>query len=125
MMSVPASRAHSEVFSASQYGGQPVIVPAPPPPPRYAINYFVLPTFIIHIVGLACLWALWYYLRFTTVFPYHHRVFYCRDIHLYKPNFKPEDFEVYVSYTLLYILGFCLPPLVVCSLTCLLLIEAF
>ncbi|KAI6180254.1 AcidPPc domain-containing protein [Aphelenchoides besseyi] len=113
MMSVPASRAHSEVFSASQYGNGPVVVPAPAPPPRYAINYFVLPTFIIHIVGLACLWALWYYLRFTTVFPYHHRVFYCRDIHLYKPNFKPEDFEVYVSYTLLYILGFCLPPLVI------------
>ncbi|KAI6242502.1 AcidPPc domain-containing protein [Aphelenchoides fujianensis] len=98
-MSVPASRAHSE------YGNAPIVVPAPPPPPRYAINYFVLPTFIIHIVGLACL--------FTTVFPYHHRVFYCRDIHLYKPNFKPEDFEVYVSYTLLYILGFLLPPLVI------------
>lgn len=66
-MSVPASRAQSEVFSASQYGGgPPVVVPAPPPPPRYAINYFVLPTFIVHVVGLACLWALWYYLRWVT-----------------------------------------------------------
>uniref|UniRef100_A0A914C4T2 Phosphatidic acid phosphatase type 2/haloperoxidase domain-containing protein n=1 Tax=Acrobeloides nanus TaxID=290746 RepID=A0A914C4T2_9BILA len=106
-MSVPPSRAQSEVFSASQYGG------GIPQHNRYAINYFVLPTFIIHVVGLACLWALWYYLRFTSVFPYHHRVFYCRDINLYKPNFKPEDFEVYVSYPLLYVLGFCLPPLVI------------
>ncbi|KAE9554539.1 hypothetical protein FO519_002243 [Halicephalobus sp. NKZ332] len=106
-MSVPPSRAQSEVFSASQYGGG-----GPPPVNRYAINYFVLPTFIIHVVGLACLWALWYYLRFTTVFPYHQRVFYCRDINLYKPNFRPEDFNVYVSDDLLYVLAFCLPPLV-------------
>ncbi|EPB70068.1 hypothetical protein ANCCEY_10833 [Ancylostoma ceylanicum] len=49
---------------------------------------------------------------FTTVFPYHQRVFYCRDVHLYKPNYVPEDFNVYVSYPLLYSLGFTLPPLV-------------
>uniref|UniRef100_A0A915EU03 Uncharacterized protein n=1 Tax=Ditylenchus dipsaci TaxID=166011 RepID=A0A915EU03_9BILA len=84
----------------------------PNPYSRYTINYFLLPNFIIHVVGLACLWALWYYLRFTTVFPYHHRVFYCRDVLLYKPNFRPEDFEVYVSYTLLYILAFCVPIIV-------------
>lgn len=30
---------------------------------KYQINYFVLPNFIIHVVGLAALWALWYYLR--------------------------------------------------------------
>jgi len=53
--------------------------------------------------------------RFTTVFPYHHRVFYCRDILLYKPNFRPEDFEIYVSYTLLYVLAFGIPPIVVGS----------
>ncbi|CAJ0606814.1 unnamed protein product [Cylicocyclus nassatus] len=105
-MSMPPSRAHSEVFSASQHGGVAV------PPSRPPVNYFILPTFILHVVGLACLWALWYYLRFTTVFPYHHRVFYCRDVHLYKPNYVPEDFNVYVSYPLLYSLGFTLPPLV-------------
>ncbi|EYC28485.1 hypothetical protein Aduo_005342 [Ancylostoma duodenale] len=105
-MSIPPSRAHSEVFSASQHGGVAV------PPSRPPVNYFILPTFILHVVGLACLWALWYYLRFTTVFPYHQRVFYCRDVHLYKPNYVPEDFNVYVSYPLLYSLGFTLPPLV-------------
>ncbi|PAV58453.1 hypothetical protein WR25_12386 [Diploscapter pachys] len=105
-MSVPPSRAHSEVFSASQYGATTVVRPRAP------INYFILPSAILHVVGLACLWALWYYLRFTTVFPYHHRVFYCRDVHLYKPNFEPEDFNVYVSYPLLYVLAFTLPPLV-------------
>lgn len=51
--------------------------------------------------------------RFTSVFPYHHRVFYCRDVHLYKPNFVPEDFNVYVSYPLLYTLAFTIPPLVI------------
>ncbi|KAK6013959.1 hypothetical protein OSTOST_20699, partial [Ostertagia ostertagi] len=95
------------VFSASQHGGGTVVTPRP------LVNYFILPTFILHVVGLACLWALWYYLRFTTVFPFHHRVFYCRDVHLYKPNYVPEDFNVYVSYPLLYCLGFILPPLVV------------
>uniref|UniRef100_A0A1I7XU21 AcidPPc domain-containing protein n=1 Tax=Heterorhabditis bacteriophora TaxID=37862 RepID=A0A1I7XU21_HETBA len=105
-MSVPPSRAHSEVFSASQYGGVGITQP------RQSINYFILPTFILHVVGLACLWALWYYLRFTTVFPYHHRVFYCRDVNLYKPNYAPEDFNVYVSYPLLYCLAFILPPVV-------------
>nr|CAD2162764.1 unnamed protein product [Meloidogyne enterolobii] len=60
---------------------------------KFQINYFLLPNFIIHIVGLAALWALWYYLRLTNVFPYHHRVFYCRDVNLFKPNFQPEDFE--------------------------------
>uniref|UniRef100_A0AC35U745 AcidPPc domain-containing protein n=1 Tax=Rhabditophanes sp. KR3021 TaxID=114890 RepID=A0AC35U745_9BILA len=106
-MTLPPSRAQSEIFSSSQYGGPPR------PPPRYMINYFAFPTFIVSIITLACLWALWYYLRFTDVFPYHHRVFYCQDIHLIKPNFKPEDFNVYVSYPLLYVLGFCLPPLVI------------
>ncbi|CEF59602.1 Phosphatidic acid phosphatase type 2/haloperoxidase domain-containing protein [Strongyloides ratti] len=105
-MSVPPSRAQSEVFSASQYGGKVRR-------PRYLINYFVLPTFIVHVIGLACLWTLWYYLRFTDVFPYHNRVFYCQDIHLMLPNFRPEDFNVYVSYELLYVLAFCLPPLVI------------
>ena len=31
---------------------------------KFQINYFLLPNFIIHIVGLAALWALWYYLRY-------------------------------------------------------------
>ncbi|ETN71761.1 hypothetical protein NECAME_19181, partial [Necator americanus] len=48
------------VFSASQHGGVAV------PPSRPPINYFILPTFILHVVGLACLWALWYYLRVNT-----------------------------------------------------------
>lgn len=47
------------------------------------------------------------------MFPYHQRVFYCKDVRLYKPYFRPEDFQVYVSYALLYALGFTLPPLVV------------
>lgn len=105
---MPPSRAQSEVFSNSQFGTH-----QPSAYSRYAINYFFLPNFIIHVVGLATLGTLWYYLRFTTVFPYHHRVFYCRDVLLYKPNFRPEDFEVYVSYTLLYILAFSIPPIVV------------
>uniref|UniRef100_A0A0K0CXX1 Uncharacterized protein n=1 Tax=Angiostrongylus cantonensis TaxID=6313 RepID=A0A0K0CXX1_ANGCA len=95
------------VFSTSQPGGLTISTPRP------MVNYFILPSFILHVVGLACLWALWYYLRFTTVFPFHHRVFYCRDVDLYKPNYVPEDFNVYVSDTLLYSLGFTLPPLVV------------
>uniref|UniRef100_A0A915MCD1 Phosphatidic acid phosphatase type 2/haloperoxidase domain-containing protein n=2 Tax=Meloidogyne TaxID=189290 RepID=A0A915MCD1_MELJA len=37
---------------------------------KFQINYFLLPNFIIHIVGLAALWALWYYLRLTNVFPF-------------------------------------------------------
>ena len=159
-MSVPASRAHSEVFhaSASQYGA-PVIVPAPPPPPRYAINYFLLPNFIIHIVGLACLVALWYYLRlvrfvgvrararirhFTfrqlladlrpffpitiassiaAIFIFISQIF---GLKVYKRKFCTKifllldilfiDFEVYVSDTLLYIVGFLLPPFVVSKL---------
>uniref|UniRef100_A0A1I8C108 AcidPPc domain-containing protein n=1 Tax=Meloidogyne hapla TaxID=6305 RepID=A0A1I8C108_MELHA len=80
---------------------------------KFQINYFLLPNFIIHIVGLAALWALWYYLRLTNVFPYHHRVFYCRDVNLFKPNYQPEDFEVYVSYPLLYVLAFLIPPIVI------------
>ncbi|VDK17443.1 unnamed protein product [Anisakis simplex] len=107
-MSIPPSRAHSEVFSASQYGAA-----SQPIRPSRRINHFILPTFILSIVGLACLWALWYYLSFTSVFPYHHRVFYCRDIYLYLPNFRPEDFQVYVSYALLYVLGFLLPVVVI------------
>lgn len=102
------SRAQSEIFSTNQFGPQ-----NPSAYNRYAINYFLLPNFIIHVVGLATLGTLWYYLRFTSAFPYHHRVFYCRDVLLYKPDFRPEDFEVYVSYTLLYILAFCIPPILV------------
>jgi len=30
---------------------------------KYQINYFLLPNLIIHTVGIAALWALWYYLR--------------------------------------------------------------
>lgn len=55
-MSIPPSRAQSEVFSASQYGTQPIRA-------RRQINHFILPTFILSVVGLACLWALWYYMR--------------------------------------------------------------
>jgi len=53
-MSMAVSRAHSEVISASQLG---------PQFSRFAINYFLLPNFLIHIIGLAALTALWYYLR--------------------------------------------------------------
>jgi hypothetical protein len=59
-MSVPPSRAQSEVFSASQYGGGGTLSQRQS---RYTINYFILPVFILEVVGLACLWALWYYLR--------------------------------------------------------------
>ncbi|VDK27675.1 unnamed protein product, partial [Anisakis simplex] len=52
-MSIPPSRAHSEVFSASQYGAA-----SQPIRPSRRINHFILPTFILSIVGLACLWAL-------------------------------------------------------------------
>jgi len=103
----PISRPQSDLFSVSQFERMNQMRS------KYYINYFLLPNFIIHVVGLAALWTLWYYLRFTNVFPYHHRVFYCRDINLFKPNFQPEDFEVYVSYTLLYILCFCIPPIVI------------
>ncbi|KAL3994779.1 PAP2 family protein [Acanthocheilonema viteae] len=105
-MSFPHSRAQSEVFSASQYDG-PIIKRS-----RMQLNYFIIPTFILSVVGLACLWTLWYYMSFTTVFPYHHRVFQCRDVLFYRPNFQSEDFNVYVSYALLYALGFTLPPFV-------------
>ncbi|EJD75495.1 hypothetical protein, variant [Loa loa] len=105
-MSFPQSRAQSEVFSASQYDG-PIIKR-----PRIQFNYFIIPIFILSVVGLACLWTLWYYMSFTTVFPYHHRVFQCRDILLYRPNFHAEDFNLYVSYELLHALGFVLPPVV-------------
>lgn len=60
-MSVPPSRAQSEVFSASQYGGAPPISTK-----RYIINHFAIPSFVIHVIGLACLWTLWYYLRYNT-----------------------------------------------------------
>lgn len=104
---MPRSRAHSEVFSASQYDG-PIINR-----PRIQLNYFIIPTFVFSVVGLACLWTLWYYMSFTTVFPYHHRVFQCQDVNLYRPDFHPEDFNIYVSYALLYALGFTLPPFVI------------
>ncbi|VDK71723.1 unnamed protein product [Litomosoides sigmodontis] len=105
-MSSPHSRAQSEVFSASQYDG-PIIKQQ-----RVQLNYFIIPIFILSVVGLACLWTLWYYVSFTTVFPYHQRVFQCRDVLLYRPNFQTEDFNLYVSYALLYSLGFTLPPFV-------------
>ncbi|KHN88644.1 hypothetical protein Tcan_06645 [Toxocara canis] len=57
-MSIPPSRAQSEVFSTSQYGTQPTRT-------SRQINHFILPTFILSVVGLACLWALWYYMRLT------------------------------------------------------------
>lgn len=47
------------MFSASQYGATTVVRPRAP------INYFILPSAILHVVGLACLWALWYYLRWA------------------------------------------------------------
>lgn len=61
-MSVPPSRAQSEVFSASQYGGV-----QPPPKKLVNINYFIIPIFVLEIIGLACFWALFYYLRYGTV----------------------------------------------------------
>ncbi|MCP9262039.1 Lipid phosphate phosphatase-related protein type 4 [Dirofilaria immitis] len=106
-MSLPHSRAQSEIFSASQYDS-PIVKGS-----RIRLNYFIIPIFILSIIGLACLWTLWYYMSFTTVFPYHHRVFQCHDIHLYRPNFLPEDFNLYVSYALLYAFGFTLPPIVI------------
>jgi hypothetical protein len=33
------------------------------PRPKYFINHLVLPSFIVHVIGLAALWTLWYYLR--------------------------------------------------------------
>jgi len=67
----------------------------------------------LEIIGLACFWALFYYLRFTSVFPYHHRVFYCRDHSLMKPNFIPQQFNLYVSEETLYCVCFIVPPLVI------------
>ncbi|VDM82699.1 unnamed protein product [Strongylus vulgaris] len=61
-VAVPPSR--PPVFSASQHGGVAV------PPSRPPVNYFILPTFILHVVGLACLWALWYYLRLCSFVMY-------------------------------------------------------
>ncbi|VDM97950.1 unnamed protein product [Thelazia callipaeda] len=78
----------------------------------YAFSYlhliFTLQVKIILFTIIVCK----KYYSFTTVFPYHQRVFQCRDVFLYRPNFGPEDFNVYVSYGLLYTLGFTLPPLI-------------
>lgn len=49
-----------QVFSASQYGG---VTTVPAPRPRSYINYFIFPSAVLHVVGIACLAALWYYLR--------------------------------------------------------------
>ncbi|KAL3093228.1 hypothetical protein niasHT_022678 [Heterodera trifolii] len=102
-------RSHSDTFGGSSTH---LAMTDPISAAKYKINYFLLPNFIIHSIGLSSLWALWYYLRFTNVFPYHHRVFYCRDVDLFKPNFAPEDFELFVSYPLLYVLGFTIPPII-------------
>lgn len=76
---------------------------------------------MVQVVALACLWALFYYLRFETVFPYHQRVFDCRDPTLAYPNLTPADviWKVYVSENLLYCLCFILPPFVVSTFHCL------
>lgn len=58
-LSCSCNRFHVQVFSSSQHGGVTIASP------RAAVNYFILPTFILHVVGLACLWALWYYLRWA------------------------------------------------------------
>uniref|UniRef100_A0A914I8L1 Phosphatidic acid phosphatase type 2/haloperoxidase domain-containing protein n=1 Tax=Globodera rostochiensis TaxID=31243 RepID=A0A914I8L1_GLORO len=108
-MPLRPARSRSDIFGGSS---SHLAMTDPISAAKYQINYFLLPNFIIHVIGLAALWALWYYLRFTNVFPYHHRVFYCRDVDLFKPNFAPEDFEVFISYALLYVLGFTIPPII-------------
>uniref|UniRef100_A0A5S6QDX5 AcidPPc domain-containing protein n=1 Tax=Trichuris muris TaxID=70415 RepID=A0A5S6QDX5_TRIMR len=105
-MSVPPSRAQSDVLSTSQYDGTMGRK-------HYRINYFIVPIFVLEVVALACLWALFYYLRFTNVFPYHQRVFYCRDSSLMKPNLLPNMFFIYVSYDTLYCVSFIVPPFVI------------
>ncbi|KRZ53625.1 Lipid phosphate phosphatase-related protein type 4 [Trichinella nativa] len=105
-MSMPPSRAQSEVLSASQYGA-----PMNQQTPR--VNYFIIPIFVLEIIGLACLWALFYYLRFTSVFPYHERVFSCNDATLAMPNLNPNQFLLYVSYDALYCVSFIIPPFVI------------
>ncbi|KRZ71629.1 Lipid phosphate phosphatase-related protein type 4 [Trichinella papuae] len=105
-MSMPPSRAQSEVLSASQYGAT-----MNQQTPR--VNYFIIPIFVLEIIGLACLWALFYYLRFTSVFPYHERVFSCNDATLAMPNLNPSQFLLYVSYDALYCVSFIIPPFVI------------
>ncbi|KAL1244226.1 Phospholipid phosphatase-related protein type [Trichinella spiralis] len=105
-MSMPPSRAQSEVLSASQYGAT-----MNQQTPR--VNYFIIPIFVLEIIGLACLWALFYYLRFTSVFPYHERVFSCNDATLAMPNLNPNQFLLYVSYDALYCVSFIIPPFVI------------
>ncbi|KRX42015.1 Lipid phosphate phosphatase-related protein type 4 [Trichinella murrelli] len=100
------NRAQSEVLSASQYGA-----PMNQQTPR--VNYFIIPIFVLEIIGLACLWALFYYLRFTSVFPYHERVFSCNDATLAMPNLNPNQFLLYVSYDALYCVSFIIPPFVI------------
>lgn len=64
-MSTPISRTQSDVYSASQIGTNgPIINTTYPIKSKPStINYFLLPNLIVHIVGLAALIALWYYLR--------------------------------------------------------------
>ncbi|KRX67215.1 Lipid phosphate phosphatase-related protein type 4, partial [Trichinella sp. T9] len=92
-MSMPPSRAQSEVLSASQYGA-----PMNQQTPR--VNYFIIPIFVLEIIGLACLWALFYYLR-------------CNDATLAMPNLNPNQFLLYVSYDALYCVSFIIPPFVI------------
>ncbi|XP_003373801.1 conserved hypothetical protein [Trichinella spiralis] len=92
-MSMPPSRAQSEVLSASQYGAT-----MNQQTPR--VNYFIIPIFVLEIIGLACLWALFYYLR-------------CNDATLAMPNLNPNQFLLYVSYDALYCVSFIIPPFVI------------
>ncbi|VDO94854.1 unnamed protein product [Soboliphyme baturini] len=48
-----------------------------------------------------------------TVFPYNQRVFWCRDESLLKPNLRPHNFIVYVSYDVLYCVSFIVPAFVI------------
>lgn len=47
----------SDLISASQYNASSVT------PKEEKVNYFVIPVFILEVIGLACLAALFYYLR--------------------------------------------------------------
>ena len=126
--------------SASQYGGPGpgqmyAIGPPPLPPPiphrRSPINYFILPVFIIQCIGIACLVCLWGYLRyvliflsiftiskidffyrFSDLFPYRKREFWCNDPELMYRNLAPDKF-MYMSDDMLYSISLLIPPFVV------------
>uniref|UniRef100_A0A183CBL5 AcidPPc domain-containing protein n=1 Tax=Globodera pallida TaxID=36090 RepID=A0A183CBL5_GLOPA len=65
-MPLRPARSRSDIFGGSS---SHLAMTDPISAAKYQINYFLLPNFIIHVIGLAALWALWYYLRFTNVFP--------------------------------------------------------